>query len=218
MTTLSGKQRGELIYGIGHVDYSLPISKKGKKSKEYETWRGILKRCLDDGYLEREPTYNGCSISKEWTYYKNFYDWITSQENYKQWKEGGKGWAIDKDILIKGNKVYSSETCLLVPMNVNSLFTNRKLHRGSYPIGVSYSKKNNKFLAYCNDPFKERNDGGRYIGHYLGSYTTPEEAFYAYKKFKEEMIKKVAILEFQRENITQKCYEAMINYQIEIDD
>lgn len=215
---MGNRQKEDLIYGIGHVDYSLPITENGEKVKEYESWRGMIKRCQDSNYLKREPSYEGCFISNEWTYYTNFYSWVISQENYIKWKEGKKRWAIDKDILIKGNKVYSDETCLLVPMNVNNLFTTRKLHRGPYPIGVSYSKKNNKFLAYCNDPFKERTDGGRYLGHYLGSYKTPEEAFYAYKDFKEKMIKKVAAIEFECENITQKCYEAMINYKVEIDD
>lgn len=215
---MAGRQKGELIYGIGHVDYSLPITENGKKVKEYETWRGMLKRCLDDGYLEREPTYNGCLVSYEWTYYKNFYNWIVSQENYKQWKESDGKWAIDKDVSIKGNKIYSSKTCFLVPQNVNNLFTTRKLHRGPYPIGVSYSKKNDKFLAYCNDPFKERNDGGRYVGHYLGSYTTQEDAFYAYKKYKENVIKEVAEREFEQGNIIKKCYDAMLNYKVEIND
>lgn len=212
MTVLSGRQRGELIYGIGHVDYSLPISKKGEKSKEYETWRGILKRCLDDGYLEREPTYNGCSISEECTYYKNFYNWITSQENYKQWKEGGKGWAIDKDIAHKGNKIYSSENCFLVPQNINNLFTTRKLHRGEYPIGVRYVEKLNKFVSYCNNPFKNQK------WQHIGVFNTMDEAFNAYKSFKENIVKQVAEEEFKLGNITQKCYESMLNYKFEIND
>ena len=209
---MSGKKKNGLIYGIGHSDYTLPITENGKKVKEYETWRGILKRCYDDGYLEREPSYNGCSVSEEWTYYKNFYNWITSQENYEQWKHGGKKWAIDKDILIKGNKVYSSETCVLVPQNINSLFTNRRLHRGKYPIGVSYSEKLEKYIVHCNNPIIEKN------GRHVGVFTTIEDAFYAYKKYKENIIKTVAKIEFQNGNITKKCYNAMLNYNVEITD
>ena len=215
---MAKRQRDNLIYGIGHVDYSLPITQNGKKVKEYETWRGMLKRCLDDGYLQREPTYKGCSVSEDWTYYKNFYSWIISQDNYQKWKQGGIAWAIDKDILTKGNKLYSDQTCVLVPKSVNTLFTTRKLHRGPYPIGVTYSKKNNKFLAYCNDPFKIRGDKRKYMGKYLGSFTTSEEAFYAYKKFKENIIKKVAKIEFKNGNITKQCYDAMLNYKVEIHD
>lgn len=205
------RHQGELIYDIGHVDYSLPITENGRKSKEYETWRGMLKRCLDDGYLEKEPTYKGCTISKEWTYYKNFYHWVISQENYKKWKDGDKKWAIDKDILIKGNKTYSAETCLLVPQNVNSLFTTRKLHRGKYPIGVDYLKKLDKFRASCMNPFTKKQE-------YIGVYNTTQEAFIAYKSYKENIIRLVANEAFAVGNITQICYDAMLNYKVEIND
>ena len=213
------RQKGDhLIYGIGHTSKVYPATLDGKKTKEYEAWRGMLKRCHDEQYLLKEPTYDRCVVSDEWLYYDNFYNWLIAQENYQKWKNGKGKWSIDKDIKHKGNKLYSKDTCFLVPQNVNNLFTNRKLHRGQYPIGVSYSKKNNKFLAYCSDPFKERDGSRRYVGHYLGSFITQEEAFYAYKTFKENIIKKVALLEFENGNITQRCYEAMLKYQIEIND
>ena len=208
---MGGRQRGELIYGIGYVDYSLPITQDGKKTKEYEAWRGMLKRCLYDGYLQKEPTYDGCSISNEWTHYANFYNWLISQENYQKWKEGDRGWAIDKDIKCKGNRIYSSETCFLVPQNVNSLFTNRRLHRGKYPIGVDYLKRLNKFRASCMNPFTGKQE-------HIGVYISPECAFNAYKEYKENIIKRVAEQEYFNGNITLECMTSMIQYKIEIND
>jgi hypothetical protein len=208
---MAGQQRGGLIYGIGHVDYSLPITHNGKKIKEYEAWRGMLKRCLDDGYLQREPTYKGCIVSQEWTYYNAFYNWVLSQENYNKWKNGDKKWAIDKDIIAKGNKTYSDKTCFLVPQNINSLFTTRKLHRGEYPIGVDYLKRLNKFRASCMNPFTKKQE-------LIGLYNTPELAFAAYKEYKENIIRKVANKEYFDGNITQQCYDAMLNYKVEIND
>ena len=52
-----------------------------------------------------------------------------------------KKMCLDKDILIKGNKIYSQDTCIFVPKAINSLFTNRKRFRGEYPIGVYKGKK-----------------------------------------------------------------------------
>ena len=208
---MGGRQRGELIYGIGCVDYSLPITKNGTKVKEYETWRGIIKRCFDEGYLKREPTYNGCYISDEWSNYSNFYGWIITQENYQKWKDGDKRWSIDKDIVQKGNKRYSKETCFLVPQNVNSLFTNRRLHRGKYPIGVDYLKRLNKFRASCMNPFTGKQE-------YIGVYISAEDAFNAYKKYKENIIKRVAEQEYANGNITLECMNAMLKYKIEIND
>lgn len=54
---------------------------------------------------------------------------------------------------------------------------------------------------------------------HVGSYLTPEDAFYSgYKPHKEDLIKQVAQIEHDKGNITKKCYEAMMNYQVEIED
>ena len=50
----------------------------------------------------------------------------------------------------------------------------------------------------------------------LGTYSTPEEAFYAYKEYKEKLIKEIADL-YQNE-IPTILYEAMYNYEVEIND
>lgn len=216
---MGGTPKGHLIYGVGFSNGKYPITINGKKVKEYETWHGILKRCYEQQYQAREPTYIGCGICEDWYCYDTFYEWITSQENYIRWKEGGRQWCIDKDICIKGNKVYSPETCFLVPKNVNSLFTNRRLHRGELPIGVSYSERLNKFLVYCMNPFQEKSEKSlRKHATYVGLYNTKVEAFNAYKSYKENIINKVAQEEFNKGNITKECYFAMLKYEIDIND
>lgn len=208
---MGGTSNGHLIYGVGFSNWKYPITIDGKKTKEYETWHGILKRCYEQAYQEREPTYVGCSVCEEWYCYDTFYAWVISQDNYEKWKEGGRKWCIDKDISVKGNKIYSPNTCFLVPKNVNGLFTNRRLHRGELPIGVRYHKKNHNYGATCMNPF---------IGKYkhIGSYITVQDAFNAYKKYKENIIKYVAKYEFEKGNITKKCYDAMLRYEISIND
>lgn len=216
---MGGTPSGHLIYGVRFSNGKYPITIDGKKTKEYETWRGILKRCYEQAYQKREPTYVGCSVCEEWYCYDTFYEWVISQDNYKKWKEGGRGWCIDKDISIKGNKIYSPGTCFLVPKNVNGLFTNRRLHRGEFPIGVSYSDKLNKFLVYCMNPFQEKSQKAlRKHATYVGIYNTEKEAFNAYKIYKEDIIIRVAQEEFDKGNITKECYLAMLKYEIDIND
>ena len=78
------------------------------------------------------------------------------------------------------------------------------------PIGVT--RHGNGFQAQCNNPFKDN-------GHeYLGTYSIPSQAFLAYKKFKESLIKKIAQVEYKKCNITKQCYDAMMNYRVEITD
>ena len=117
-----------------------------------------------------------------------------------------QGWELDKDILIKGNKVYSPETCCFVPQEINCLFTNCKSVRGKYPIGVTKTV-NGKYKARINK------NGDRID---LGLFDTPEEAFQVYKIAKELHIKEVA--DKWRGQITEPCYEAMYAYEVEITD
>lgn len=204
-----------MVYGIGDssgVD-SKEITINGKSTKEYNTWRGIIRRCGQyNKNSKKHPEYLDVAICDEWKSYKNFLSWIKNEPNYFRWKNGGKNWTIDKDIINKGNKIYCPENCCLVPNRVNVLFTNRRFHRGDVEApGVNYAKWENKYRAHVNNPLTQKITQ-------LGSFNTIEEAFNVYKKAKEGIIKSVANIEFLLGNISKKCYLGMFNYQIEITD
>ena len=189
------------IFGNKH------ISRDGDKhSKEYYTWRNMLARCYDKNNICENPTYVDSVVCDEWLLYENFYDWLHKQENFNKWING-KAWCIDKDILIKGNKKYSEETCCLVPQKVNSLFTKRDNYRGSLPIGVSKTCKKYKGRLTIN---------GKSVNFLTRD--TVEEAFMDYKIAKESFIKQIAEEEYCKGNITKKCYDAMMKYEVEITD
>lgn len=197
------------VYGAGISGNKYPIIVDGKPSKEYSIWRSIIGRCCDEKIKKKQPTYQDVTCCDEWLLYDNFYEWLHKQPNFDKWYDGER-WAVDKDIFIKRNKVYSPETCCLVPQNVNCLFLKRESERGKYPIGVRYTESG--FNAKCHNPFTNK-------GEDLGNYFTPENAFYlGYKPYKERIIKQVAQIEFDKGNITEACYKAMMNYEVEIDD
>ena len=118
---------------------------------------------------------------------------------------------LDKDILCKGNKVYSRNTCIFVPQRINELFTKNDKTRGYSPIGVTPASSGN-YQVQCNDVNGER--------IYLGSYSTKEEAFQVYKEYKERVIKEV--IDSYEGKIPEPFYsrlkEAMYNYKVEKDD
>ena len=215
-TTYSNFTKGEVknpyhpsVFGVGIIGVKYPVSVKCKHTKDYTVWKSMLKRCYDQKTKERNPYYKNIKCCEEWLNFELFCDWLHSQSNYDKWLEGNR-WALDKDILIKGNKEYSPYACCLVPQNVNCLFLKREALRGEYPIGVTY--KNNGFTACCNNSFTNKKEE-------LGIFSTPEKAFYlGYKPYKEDMIKKVAKVEYDIGNITKECYDAMMNYEVEITD
>lgn len=186
---------------------------KRYKLKDYpkicRSWRNMLNRCASTKYKELHPTYRDVTCDDEWLEFDNYCEWVLQQENYNVLN--GTEWAPDKDILYKGNKIYSPDTVCLVPQNVNKLFLKHDNAHGDLPIGVTLDKnaKTNKYVARCNNP----------LGKNLSKHChTIDEAFMTYKCKKEEIIKQVAAVEYNKGTITKRCYEAMMNYQVEITD
>lgn len=138
---------------IGVRGDKYPCVINGKPTKEYKIWNAMLQRCYDEKLKNKFITYSDCKAIEDWLYYPNFYEWLISQENYHKWKNGD--WNLDKDILVKRNKIYSPETCCLVPHNVNVLFVKQEPRRGKYPIGVQ-KIPSGMYLASCSDPFEDK--------------------------------------------------------------
>lgn len=211
-------------YGVGIIGNKYPVSADCKPTKEYTIWQGILRRCYEEDFKIKNPTYKDVTCCKEWLLYENFYEWLHSQENFDKWLNSGKWeWAVDKDILIKGNKVYSSETCCLVPHYVNQLFKKRYAEDDDLSVyinlQVSLSKIGDEFQIRYQNPFTNQTE-------YFHSYEEVEQmhktykmqAFQEYKANKESVIKQVANEEYFKGNITNECYKAMMNYKVEITD
>ena len=189
-----------LLQGVGINDRSVAATLNGKMTKEYDLWHAMLKRCYSKSVHEKQPTYIGCSVSDTFKYYHLFHAWCQTQIGF-----GKEGYQLDKDLLIKSNKLYSEDTCVFIPKSLNLLLTKRTLDRGLLPIGVN--KQGSKFLAQCKVLGKLK---------YLGTFDTPELAFIAYKTFKEAHIKEQA--ELYKDSIEPRPYQALLNYEVSLDD
>ena len=201
------------FYDVGIIGEKYPITINGKRSKEIILWMHILERGFSEKFKEKHPSYKDVTVCKEWLYYPNFYEWIHEQENFDKWYKGNN-WAIDKDIILKHNKIYSSNTSCLIPQYINNIFCKHEAARGEFPIGVYLDKRKNLYSARIS---KGKDDNVRVF--HIGYYTNPEDAFYlGYKPAKENYIKQVAKEEYNKGNITKKCYEAMMKYEVEITD
>ena len=201
---LSGVVKDRLlpeVYGVGIIG----ADKVYHGSRENNIWRGLLSRCY--GKTKRAPTYKDCTVSENFKYFPYFKDWCNKQIGFNSIDSKGNPFQLDKDILIKGNRVYSEDTCCFVPSEINLLFTRCDKARGKQPIGVYFSKLAKKFCANLTKESKSHN-----IGH----FNTSEEAFFAYKQAKETHIKEVA--NKWKDQIDPRVYEALITYEVEIND
>ena len=191
------------VYGIGILGTKYPISEVGVKTKEYVLWCHMLTRCYSDDFKKKNQTYEGCKCSENFKSYEYFYEWCNKQIGFTV-----EGFELDKDLLVKGNKVYSESTCVFLPAEINLTLIKSTASRGEHLIGVSWSKKGGAFVARVG-----KNKGKQ---KRLGSFNTEIEAFNAYKIAKENYLKELA--EKWEDKIDPKAYEALMNYTVEIDD
>ena len=194
------------VYGLGIVGTKYQIRVNGTLTKEYELWREMLKRCYSDTYQKKFPTYEGCKVSDNFLHYEYFYEWCQNQIGF-----GIEGFELDKDLLIKGNKVYNESTCVFIPAEINSLLIKCTASRGEHLIGVCWHKRDKVFMATVS-----KNKGKQ---EHLGSFKTEIEAFNAYKEAKEA---KEAVIKEQankwKSQIDKRAYDSLMKYTVEITD
>jgi hypothetical protein len=191
-------RKNKLVWGVGinDADYIVNIQETigyvdGKQKLKsvwrcpfYNTWVSMLERCYSEKFHIKQPTYIGCSVFEEWLTFSNFKRWMQTQD----WE----GKQLDKDLLFKGNKIYSPDTCIFVSKEVNSFLTERGACRGKYPIGVSYKKKSEWMVNELSKPYVAQVSDGTGKTTYLGIFATPEEAHQVWLKAKIELAKELA--------------------------
>ena len=195
------------VFGVGISGIKYPITTNGVKTKEYMLWKDMLRRCYSDDFKKKRPTYEGCECSENFLHYEYFYEWCHKQIGFGN-EGNGNPFHLDKDLLVKGNKVYSEDTCVFIPPEINLLLVKHTPSRGKNPIGVYWDKKANAFIAQVR-----KSKGNR---EWLGYFKTELEAFKAYKIAKETFVKEQA--ENWKSQIDPRAYEALMNYEVGIDD
>ena len=195
-------------YGVGYLgEGEHKVFENGRDTDKYKIWYAMLERCYDPKFHERNPTYKGCKVEEYFLNFQHMCEWI--KNNY--YEVPGEIMCLDKDILNKGNKIYSRETCIFVPQRINNLFTKSDNSRGKNPIGVTPRESGN-YQVFCSNGY------GKQLK--LGTYSTKEEAFSVYKNYKEKVIKEV--IDSYEGIIPEPHYsrlrEAMYNYEVEMDD
>ena len=164
------------VCGIGYLGYD--YEKNDGLTKVYRTWYGMINRCYGHNSMFKHPTYTDCSVSSEFLNFSYFKKWY-----FKQVGSGETNYQFDKDLLVKGNKVYSPETCCFIPKEINSLLTATNKRRGDTPIGVCARENKKGYQSSLCINGKDK---------HLGTFDCPIKAFEAYKEAREAYYKEKA--------------------------
>lgn len=190
------------VHGVGIAGAESIVDEKGEKLKEYSLWCSMLQRCYDEKKHKELPSYTDCTVSENFKYFPYFKDWCNKQIGFNV-----EGFALDKDILVKGNKVYSEDTCCFVPYEINGIFPKCDRSRGEYLLGVYYNKRRGMFTSSLCVSGKQL---------HLGGFETELDAFLAYKTAKEARIRNKTLA--YKESICPRVYDALMNYSVDIND
>ena len=145
------------VYGVGYIGvgkYKSAIRKQELEPR-YSVWRNLIGRCYSDK-VRNHNIYADCEVCKEWHNYQSFAVWYDANI----YQVGTERMHLDKDILFENNRLYSPDTCLIVPQSINELFhiNSRKRKDKDLPYTItrtnigkySVSYKGN-LLGVCNN-------------------------------------------------------------------
>lgn len=183
---------GKGCIGLGNYKTSID----GKHTKYYTMWKNMLQRCYSESYHLRTPTYIDCEVCEEWLNFQNFAKWF--EDNYIE------NYVLDKDLLIKGNKIYSLENCCFIPPEINSIIAGYTNRNKDLPLGVQKCKKTKKYTASLTLNYKSI---------CYGRYETIKEASNKVIELKNSHIKNILIQ--YKNNLSEKTFNAIQNYIID---
>lgn len=189
------KSQYKLVCGVGVRDDH--ISSDRKITKTGRIWHGILERCYSKNKKDKFKSYADCSVSEDWLTYSNFKRDVESMVGYDE-----DGWHLDKDILFKGNRVYSKDTCCFVPQHINARFKRPSKNTTGLPSGVQIrnSGKTLNYISTCCDINCKK--------VYLGRFENIDEAKNAYAQAQHHVI--LEMVDLYKDKLDNRVIEALI--------
>ena len=184
-------------YGVGYIGVGVYTKIWTKEVKQaHRIWTDVLRRSYDEVFHKKYPTYEDCTVCDEWLNFQNFADWYLNHESY------GLGYDLDKDLLVRGNKKYSPETCCMLPSEINATIQEGVLKDRGLPRGV-YKHAGGGYFARLVAGEK---------GTIYDRFDNVEEAEIFYKKQKREDLTRKA--EKWKYLVTIDVYESLKAWEV----
>ena len=139
-------------------------------------WNNMTNRCRENS-AQRKNNTSYIQVENHFESFDLFTDWCQEEYGYLNKNPHGTFWSLDKDILVPGNRIYSPDTCMFIPLTANNVLLGSDKTRGGSAIGVREHIQGNcvKWMASCR-----QRDGSSY----LGVFFTEAEAHAAWQKSK----------------------------------
>ena len=122
---------GKGYIGVGPHKSSYKTDGITRRNPLHILWSSMINRCYDEKCLAYNPTYLGCTVCPVWLNFQTFCDSVVTLPGYTEWLAEKAGtseipYALDKDKLVTGNKMYSPETCCFITIAENIALSNQR--------------------------------------------------------------------------------------------
>lgn len=169
----------------------------------YRKWNSMKQRCgTAKGYV-------GVTICDEWNNFENFYQWMLKKKSSCEYVDG---WEIDKDVLqpLVKHKVYSPNTCIFIPNNINCAIVGIDVYSHKPSNCLYWDKNRNKWQVKLKMYNKTI---------HLGRFEDKIDGFVAYInakiKYMQELIDKEERLSTNNKDKIMYCVKTNLNYRLE---
>lgn len=183
------------LFGIGYLGCSDSFATRDNYI--YSKWANMMQRCYDEETHKLKPYYASCTAEIEWHNFSNYREW------HKENAMGNMKVDLDKDILIRGNTVYGSDTCTLVSHFTNTVFETTR----GIDTNIAYNNTTGKYDVTMSILGKRKD---------VGSFDSEGEARQGFIDYKQDYIRNVA--KKCEGKVPNKTYEAMLKWKVEIED
>ena len=163
----------------------------------------MLQRC-GNYYQKINKAYEGVTVSTNFKSVRYFTEWCLSQTGFDTKDQSLWFFHLDKDLLSPPNtKIYSEDTCVFLPAEINCVLQTRPPSQRKLPRGVAYVKYQDKYSATVSSGLRTLN---------LGYFDTPQEASLVYNEAKLLVIQDLA--NKWESKISDKAYQALMSFDI----
>lgn len=188
------------VHGVGF--FGIKLRDGYNKTKYHKAIIGVWNKMISRCYNVEDKNYcyygaKGVIVSSEWLNFQNFLSWCIDND----WSADS---TIDKDLLCPKDgspKIYSKETCCVVPQSLNS-----KLVLPANPSFCYRYKGVGKFRVRVTE---------KGVRNLIGTYENENDAVMAYKLAKEKQVRDLA-LEYKGV-VHEKVLEALREWVIPVD-
>lgn len=178
------------LCGVGINDFDGCVKRGGVPIREYTLWKSMIHRCYKNKF------YNDCVVEEYLLSFTNFYNHIHTLVGFDN-----VNYQMDKDFLFDGTKIYSRDTIVFVPKELNLFLTNKSKHRGQWMQGVTL--KRGRYVATISLDSKPT---------FIGCFDDEITAHNEYKQYKINHAKVLA--ERYKDCIDIRVYHKLINFKL----